>query len=42
MQHDNVLKELNKSDFMEVDSIRPENISIKVSNGKLVMDIKTE
>ena len=34
--------DLNTSDFIEVDSIRPENISIKVTNGKLVMDIKTE
>ena len=34
--------DLNMSDFIEVDSIRPENISIKVTSGKLVMDIKTE
>ena len=34
--------DLNMSDFMEVDSVRPENISIKVTGGKLVMDIKTE
>ena len=34
--------DLNMSDFIEVDSIRPENISFKVTSGKLVMDIKTE
>ena len=34
--------DLNMSDFMEADSVRPENISIKVTGGKLVMDIKTE
>ena len=30
------------SDFIEAVNIKPENISIKVLNGKLVMDIKTE
>ena len=34
--------DLNMSYFIEVDSIRPEDISIKVTSGKLVMDIKTE
>ena len=33
--------DLNMSDFMKLDSIRPENISIKVTSGKLVNDIKT-
>ena len=34
--------DLNMSDSMEVNSIMPENIPVKVTSGKLVMDIKTE